>query len=112
MTDSDERPEWVRIDLEADLAPGEKATVRVGDRELLICRVDHAYFAVGSRCPHAAWPLVREPLIGFELQCTLHGARFDVRDGCPIAGERPGPTSKMLTTYEMKQRDGALYVSL
>jgi nitrite reductase/ring-hydroxylating ferredoxin subunit len=41
------------------------------------------------------------------LVCTLHGARFDLRDGCPTAG----PASKPLATYPIELRDGELYVS-
>lgn len=90
----------------APLAPGEKRTVRVGDQELLVLRVGDEYFAVSNRCTHAAWPLGNEPVDGMEIVCTLHGARFDVRDGCPTGG----PASKPLATYPIELRDGELYV--
>ena len=45
---------------------------------------------------------------GMEIVCSLHGARFDLRDGCPTAG----PARRPLATYPIELRDGELYVSL
>ena len=100
--------DWHRIETTEELVSGEKFTTVVAGRELMICRIDEGYFALGSRCTHAAWPLVAEPIEGMEIVCTLHGARFDVRDGCPTGG----PASKPLATYPIERRDDALYVSL
>lgn len=80
----------------------------MADREVLVSRVDDRYFATSSRCTHAAWPLAGEPIRGMEIVCTLHGARFDLRDGCPSGG----PASKPLDSYALETRDGDLYVSL
>lgn len=99
---------WHHIELPGPLDPGEKTAARIDDREILVCRVDEGYFAVANRCTHSAWPLESEPIEGMEIVCTLHGARFDLRDGCPTAG----PASRPLTTYPIELRDGELYVSL
>jgi 3-phenylpropionate/trans-cinnamate dioxygenase ferredoxin subunit len=99
---------WHRIDLTNPLGPGDKTSTEIEGREVLICRIDHDYFALAGRCTHAAWPLVSEPIEGMEIVCTLHGARFDLRDGCPTGG----PASKPLATYPIELRDGQLYVSL
>jgi 3-phenylpropionate/trans-cinnamate dioxygenase ferredoxin subunit len=97
---------WQRLGIE--LAPGEKRVVQIGDREILVCRTAERYFALASRCTHAAWPLADEPVEGAQILCTLHGARFDMRDGCPLSG----PARKPLSTYPIELRDGELYVSL
>ena len=99
---------WHHIALPNPFVPGEKTTAKLEDKEILVCRVDESYFAVASRCTHSAWPLASEPIEGMEIICTLHGARFDLRDGCPTAG----PASKPLATYPIEVRDGELYVSL
>lgn len=99
---------WHPIDLKHPLAPGEKFLAKLDDKEILVCRVDEHYFAVASRCTHSAWPLASEPIEGMEIICTLHGARFDLRDGCPTAG----PASRPLATFPIELRDGELYVSL
>lgn len=99
---------WHRIDPPTPLAPGERFLARIEDREILVCRLGDEYVALASRCTHAAWPLVGEPIEGMEIVCTLHGARFDLRDGCPTAG----PASKPLALHPVEVRDGGLYVSL
>ena len=98
---------WHHVDLPNPLASGEKTTARIEDKEILVCRVDERYFALASRCTHSAWPLVDEPIQGMEIVCTLHGTRFDLRDGCPTSG----PASKPLATFPIELRNGELYVS-
>lgn len=99
---------WHRVDLRAPLAPGERVTTRIEGREILVCRIHDQLFAVAGRCTHSAWPLSGEPIEGMEIVCTLHGARFDLRDGCPSAG----PASKPLATYPVELRDGELFVRI
>ncbi len=99
---------WQRLDLDLSLAPGEKRVVQIGNREILLARTSEQYFAIASRCSHAAWPLADEPLEGSQIVCTLHGARFDLRDGCPISG----PARKPLATYPVELRDGEVYVRI
>jgi 3-phenylpropionate/trans-cinnamate dioxygenase ferredoxin subunit len=99
---------WQRIDLPAPLEPGGKAPVIIGEREILICRIGDEYHAVSNRCTHSAWPLAGEPVEGIEIVCTLHGARFDLRDGCPTAG----PASRPLDTFPIELRDDGLYLRI
>ena len=99
---------WHPIKLPSPLASREKVSIRLEDREILVCRVEDQYFALSTRCTHSAWPLVNEPIEGMEIVCTLHGARFDIRDGCPSGG----PASKPLSSYPIELRDGELYVRL
>jgi len=99
---------WHHIALSDPLATGQKAAMEIEGKEILICRIDEQYFAVANRCTHSAWPLCQEPIEGLEIVCSLHGARFDLRDGCPTAG----PASKPLATFPIELRDGELYVSL
>jgi 3-phenylpropionate/trans-cinnamate dioxygenase ferredoxin subunit len=99
---------WHHVALPNPLAPGEKIIATLDGKEILVCRVEDDYYAVASRCTHSAWPLASEPIEGMEIVCTLHGARFDLRDGCPTVG----PASKPLATFPIELRDGELYVSL
>jgi len=99
---------WHRIDPPTRLEVGDRFLAKIGGQEILICRLEHAYVALASRCTHAAWPLAGEPIEGMEIVCTLHGARFDLRDGCPTGG----PASKPLAIHPIEVREGALYVSL
>jgi 3-phenylpropionate/trans-cinnamate dioxygenase ferredoxin subunit len=99
---------WHHIALSVPLEVGQKTSKEIEGKEILICRLDEDYYAVANRCTHAAWPLLQEPLEGTEIVCTLHGARFDLRDGCPTGG----PATRPLATYPIELRNGELYVSL
>ena len=51
------------------------------DHSILLCNVDGEFYAVENLCSHAATPLSHGRLDGYRLECPVHGARFDVRDG-------------------------------
>ena len=65
----------------SDLDNGELTTCEVGDLEILVCRVDGKLYAIEDNCSHADTPLSEGRLSGFQVNCPLHGASFDVRDG-------------------------------
>lgn len=74
-----------RIDLgQSDmLADGDFTTIPIGDRELLLARVGDRYFAVSNACTHALGWLDMGMLdtATFEIECPLHGGRYDLRSG-------------------------------
>jgi len=74
----------------SDLAPGAMRAVTHAGVAVLLCNVDGEIYAVENVCSHAAVPLDEGELRGCELECSFHGAVFDVRDGAPLA--RPAVT--------------------
>jgi nitrite reductase/ring-hydroxylating ferredoxin subunit len=90
-------PESVVVDV-SDLAPGATRPVECGRRKALLCNVGGAFYAVAERCTHAAFSLAEGCLEGPHLECPLHGALFDVRDGSPVRR----PASKPLATYPVE----------
>jgi 3-phenylpropionate/trans-cinnamate dioxygenase ferredoxin subunit len=91
----------VSVDV-SGIAPGEVRLVECGRRKALLCNVAGDFFAVAERCTHAAFSLREGRLDGPLLECPLHGARFDVRDGSPVRR----PASKPLATHSVAL-DGA-----
>ena len=65
----------------SDLDNGELTACEAGDLEILVCRVDGRLYAIEDKCSHADTPLSEGRLSGFQVNCPLHGASFDVRDG-------------------------------
>ena len=59
---------WHPIELPSPLASREKVSIRLEDREILVCRVEDQYFALSTRCTHSAWPLVNEPIEGIHAE--------------------------------------------
>ncbi len=96
-----EAPASVVVDV-SELAPGATKPVACGRRKALLCNVDGAFYAVAERCSHAAFSLAEGRLEGPYLECPLHGALFDVRDGSPVRR----PAFKPLATYSVRVDDG------
>jgi len=72
---------FVRVANKDDLSPGGVKVVEVGEEEIALCNVEGQVYAVANICTHDNSPLGAGHLIGSEIECPRHGARFDVRTG-------------------------------
>lgn len=106
MNEKPERQHDVGAD--ADFAEGTLVALEIDGRELAVARIAGQLHAVSLRCTHAAWRMDDASLRGSEIVCTQHGARFDLRDGCPTAG----PARKALDTYPIRVHDGRVELTL
>lgn len=83
---------WTFVCAESQLLPGEQTVVWDGDTPILVINWDGQYFAMLDICSHEDFELSAgkfDPTTG-EIECVLHGAKFDVKDGnptCPPAYE-------------------------
>ena len=82
----------------ADVTPGQKVLVRLGEDQILLVNVDGEYFAMDGVCPHADADLSRGQLYGDEIVCPMHGSAFSVRTGEVLSP----PSQEGLTTYQVK----------
>lgn len=64
-----------------DVPPGRVVVVEVGDEDVALCNVGGQIYAVANVCTHDDGPLGEGYLLGDEIECPRHGARFDVRSG-------------------------------
>ena len=65
----------------ADIPTGTVKVYRVRDREIAVCNADGVVYAIDNICTHDDGPLDQGELVGCEIECPRHGARFDVRNG-------------------------------
>ena len=65
----------------SDVLPGGVKVVEVGEESIALCNVDGEIYAVANVCSHDDGPLGEGCLLGDEIECPRHGARFDVRTG-------------------------------
>ncbi len=63
------------------LKPGETAIVEIEGDSIVLVHLVEGYFAIENRCSHDDGPLGNGRLVGYEIDCPRHGAKFDVRDG-------------------------------
>ena len=64
-----------------EIAEGGLATTKIGDKEILLAKVEGKIYALDNACGHLAYPLNEGRLDGHVLTCIWHFARFDVRTG-------------------------------
>jgi 3-phenylpropionate/trans-cinnamate dioxygenase ferredoxin subunit len=65
----------------ADVPPGRVTVVEVADHDIALCNVDGEIYAIANVCTHDDGPLGEGYLLGDEIECPRHGARFNVRSG-------------------------------
>jgi 3-phenylpropionate/trans-cinnamate dioxygenase ferredoxin component len=75
---------FVKVATRAELPLGGKKLVEVDGRPIAVFNVDGAFYAIDDVCTHDGGPLAEGELIGCEIECPRHGARFDVRTGRPL----------------------------
>lgn len=92
--------------LVAELPPGEKRAFDLGGKSVLVCNVQGAIHAVENVCTHAGIALASGRLRGCVIECPLHGGKFDLRDGRPVAG----PPRKPLPRFEVRIVKGRIAV--
>jgi 3-phenylpropionate/trans-cinnamate dioxygenase ferredoxin subunit len=65
----------------SDIPPGRIRVVELEEEDVALCNVDGEIFAMVNVCTHDGGPLGEGYLLGDEIECPRHGARFNVRTG-------------------------------
>lgn len=100
--------EFVRIAKTSDIAPGTARYYEVKGKSIAICNVDGEFYAIDNVCTHDGGPLGQGELLGYEIECPRHGARFDVRTGAVTVL----PAVLPVNTYEVKVEGDDILVAL
>ncbi len=67
----------------SDLRPNQPRRVVIDGVPFSLVRVGDEVFAVGDVCSHAEVSLSEGEVSGCQIECWLHGSRFDLRTGEP-----------------------------
>ena len=100
------RDGFVLVTTASKLAPGAMTWVVIDRKRVLIANVEGVYYALRDTCGHRGAPLSRGKLVGHEIECPLHFARFDLRTGKLVSG----PASADVVTYEVLVEQDTVYV--
>jgi 3-phenylpropionate/trans-cinnamate dioxygenase ferredoxin subunit len=65
----------------SDIPPGRIRVLELEEEDVALCNVDGEIYAVANVCTHDGGPLGDGYLLGDEIECPRHGARFNVRTG-------------------------------
>ncbi len=99
-------PDLIKIADAASVAPGKVQYVEAAGKRLALCNVDGELHLIDDVCTHDGGSLDQGELIGAEIECPRHGARFDVRTG----RVRRLPAIIPIKTYPVRVHDGMVLV--
>lgn len=95
---------WTFVCATGELLPGEMKTVwdEVTSVPILVFNLDGDVYALEDRCSHEDFELSAG---GFDpgsasIECVLHGARFDIRDGRALCAPAYEPVAKFPVKLE------------
>jgi 3-phenylpropionate/trans-cinnamate dioxygenase ferredoxin subunit len=97
---------FVPVTKVSDLGPGPMKWVAVGRERVLLANVAGMFYALSDTCGHQRAPLSRGKLVGHEVECPLHFARFDVRTGTLLSG----PVATDVPVYEVQIKGDTVYI--
>jgi 3-phenylpropionate/trans-cinnamate dioxygenase ferredoxin subunit len=92
----------------SDVPAGRVKIVEAGDEDVALCNVDGQIYAVANVCTHDDGPLGEGYLLGYDIECPRHGARFDVRTG----EVRSLPAIVPIPTFEVKVEGDDIFVDV
>ena len=71
--------------------------VMVGEREVVLFRVEDEIFAVENLCPHQQFSVFHQGVLdGYTITCPMHTWSFDIRSGKAVTG------SGRIKTFELR----------
>ena len=92
---------FVEVAKVSDIDNGTLKKVVIGERAILLAKVQGRLYATDALCPHMQADLSEGTLQGTVLTCPLHGSMFDIRNGHVV---RWTALSGRLLAYAAKAR--------
>jgi 3-phenylpropionate/trans-cinnamate dioxygenase ferredoxin subunit len=74
---------WERACAASEVADGQAIRVEVDGLDVAIVRSGDDFYAIEDECSHASVALSEGDVEGCEIECWMHGSRFDLRTGKP-----------------------------
>ncbi len=100
--------DWVAVAKAGEIPPGQCRAFDIDDRMIAVVNLDGDYHAIDNICTHAYAELCDGKIIGDEIQCPLHGARFSILTGAVTAP----PAYEPLNTYPVRVSEDTIEVQV
>lgn len=81
---------FVKAAAAADVPPGTSKLVEVEGKEIALFNVGGTFYALDNTCPHAGGPLAEGTVEEGRVECSWHGAQFDLKTGASSSALAPG----------------------
>ncbi|MGI8458976.1 MAG: non-heme iron oxygenase ferredoxin subunit [Propionibacteriaceae bacterium] len=99
---------FVRACALAELAPNSALAVEIDGSEVAVVCSAGRYYAIADECSHGAVPLSEGDVEDGELECYLHGSRFDLTTGKPTGL----PATEAVAVYQVRVEGDDLLVDV
>ena len=90
--------EFTKVATTDQLLPGELKVVEVNNQRILLINYGGNFYAWADECTHASVSLAESDVRGEEIECYLHGSRFNITTGAVCNG----PADEPLTQYAIE----------
>jgi 3-phenylpropionate/trans-cinnamate dioxygenase ferredoxin subunit len=91
-----------------DVVEGKALGLVIDDVDVALVRDGENVYAISDWCSHAQVPLSDGDVEGCQIECYLHGSRFDVRTGEALNL----PATEPVPTYPTKIEGDTVWVDL
>ena len=90
----------------SDFPLNEQKIIDLGDEYVLVLRTPTGFWAIEDRCSHDDNELFGGEVIGKEIKCPRHGARFDLESGRALCL----PAVRAVRTYNVVISDQDVFL--
>ncbi len=84
----------------ATLVEGKPQRIEKNGESICVARVGAEVFAISDTCSHSEASLSEGDILGFKIECWLHGAEFDVRTGEALTPPAVAPVKSYPVTID------------
>ena len=73
--------DFVKVARVDEIGTGQARLIEVKGKQIALFNINGDFFAIDNMCTHEEASLAEGQIMGHEVTCPLHGAKFDVRTG-------------------------------
>jgi len=99
---------WIEIGHVDDCKVHEMKRVALQDQRYLLTHGDSGYYFIDEMCSHEDYSLYLGCVQGDMIKCSLHGSRFQLKDGKAL----DDPAEDPIRSYPLKIEQGLILVCL
>ncbi|MGD8495261.1 MAG: non-heme iron oxygenase ferredoxin subunit [Gemmatimonadales bacterium] len=106
MADANDGGEFRSVARLEDVPEGGLKGIEIDGTRIVLAESGGEIFALYDECSHEEFPLSEGEVVDGQVECILHGARFDLRTGKPKAL----PAVRPVRAYECRVENGEIQV--
>ena len=100
--------DYVVVATTDEIPNGARKLLEVDGRAIAVFNIAGTYYCIADVCSHDDGPVAEGELVGTEIECPRHGARFDVRTGKVLSF----PAIVDIPAYPVRIEDGDVLIGM